>query len=230
MSHPSHPPCTAVRQHQRVFSLLLLLRRAKWTLDTVSTCQLRPPQPGGGQVGGRASGDVKDSGSSEDSGQAARRRRRGGGGVEHVWLVLRAELLHFIHTLLNHLALAEVHSEWQRFRDQIPYLSDVDAFRRAHDAFADVVAARCLLQPHFEPLLERVRGIAALAIRLRMHLETHSPQPSSSLLAAAGRWRSELRASIGSVLNSLRSEAARSPQSSGLLVELCRALDFNRFY
>ncbi|KAL1500494.1 hypothetical protein AB1Y20_013151 [Prymnesium parvum] len=186
----------ARRRHEQVFSLLLQLRRAKWSLET-------------------AGGDGR--------GAAAWRH-------EHAWRVLRAELLHFVNSFYNHLALAVIQVEWVDFHSRLDSLSDVDAFRELHDRFAERIHSRCLLTAQFATLLDAVRSILNLTVRLKGQLFALSSASRRPPHSVAEGWRAELNQGVQSVLSMLREEAGRNPQASGWLVDLRRCLDFNRFY
>ncbi|KAL3920308.1 MAG: hypothetical protein SGPRY_005300, partial [Prymnesium sp.] len=176
-----------------VFTLLLQLRRAKWSLETI-----------------RYPGDKREVSHSQ-----------------HAWRLLQAEMLHFVTTLYTHLTLAVIQVEWTDFCSRLAALSDVDSFREAHDLFASRVHDGCLLGVKFEPLLQAVRSILNLALRLREQVMSMS---ASGPPSAAERWRFELRRGVRFALRSLRVGVDCGPRAACSFVDLCRCLDFNRFY
>ena len=149
----------------------------------------------------------------------------------HPWLVLRAELLHFIAVMYSHLTLAVIQPEWQAFLQAVRTVADVDAFREAHEGFSERMTRRCLLRPRDEPILRAIQRILSIALRLRIQLEALPKQSAQVHVTSATRWRAELRSAVQFVVEALRHAADAEPRAAAAeLLELCRLVDFNNFY
>ena len=192
----------ALRTHERIGVWLLRLRRARWALETSES--------------GRTS--LRDSGPT------------GGWQCAHPWRVLRAQVLHLIASVYSHVVFSVLHSEWQHFVGAAGTLTDVDAFRGAHEAFALRVEQRCLLGPSHAPLIAAIDRILGLALRLRLQLEELPRLAVKSHAVSAARWRAELRTGVQFVLDELRRAAEREPARRAELADLRRLLDYNGFY
>lgn len=196
----------ALRTHERIGVWLLRLRRARWALETSES----------GRTSLRGSGPT------------------GGWQCAHPWRVLRAQVLHLIASVYSHVVFSVLHSEWQLFVGAVSgaagTLTDVDAFRGAHEAFAFRVEQRCLLGPSHAPLIAAIDRILGLALRLRLQLEELPRLAVKSHAASAARWRAELRTGVQFVLDELRRAAEREPARRAELADLRRLLDYNGFY
>ena len=192
----------ALRTHERIGVWLLRLRRARWALETSES--------------GRTS--LRESGPT------------GGWQCAHPWRVLRAQVLHLIASVYSHVVFSVLHSEWQHFVGAAGTLTDVDAFRGAHEAFALRVEQRCLLGPSHAPLIAAIDRILGLALRLRLQLEELPRLAVKSHAVSAARWRAELRTGVQFVLDELRRAAEREPARRAELADLRRLLDYNGFY
>ena len=199
----------SLRTHERVFGWLLRLRRARWALETC--------EGGGGGTGGGGGGG---GGALHD----------GGWQCAHPWRVLRSEVLHLVSSVYSHVTLGVLHPEWRAFVASAPLLSDVDAFRAAHEAFASRVEQRGLLAHRHAPILAAIERILGLALRLRLQLDELPRLSAKAHAASAARWRAELRVGVRFVLDELRRAAGREPAMRAELVDLCRLLDYNGFY
>jgi len=141
------------------------------------------------------------------------------------WWVLRADLLHVVGQLLGYLTTAMVHVEWTAFISRLPALRDLDSYMSAHDDFAARVAARCMLEPRHAPVTHAVHQILSLALQLRIHVDTLTPE-SAAHAPTIERWRVELRHRVQSMLDALRrGMVEQGGRVDADLLELCRALD-----
>lgn len=175
-------------QQQRVFALLLRLRRAKWSLETVSV--------GAGAAGGRCAGSTP---------------------LTRLWWTLRSELLHAVHHILAYVTLAVIAAEWRSLLDGLPALSSVDAFAAACARLYERIASRCFLEPQHEAEMRAVDAILALALRLRAQLSDDlAALPAVAHAAAARRWRAELRRSVQLLMRTLRQQPEGRPLSEAL--------------
>ena len=200
----------ALEAHERVFHLLLQLRRSRWALETADAdgAERRRVQGGMGSSGG-----------------ARERQER---HSAHPWRVLRAEVLHIIGALYSHLALGVINPEWKAFSQRAAQLTHVDAFREAHEAFSRRLLHRCLLGPRDAAIRSAIETILALALRLRVQLDSLPVVGAQAHAASAMRWRAELRECVRFVLDALR--AAGEKESRRELLDLCRLLSFNDYY
>ena len=201
---------TALEAHEAVFQLLLRLRRARWALETADAegAERRRMQAGLGSGGGASEARERFS--------------------SHPWRVLRAEVLHLIASIYSHLTLGVINPEWRAFVEALAESTHVDAFRRVHEGFARRVFERCLLAPCDAPLRRAIDRILALALRLRVQLDSLPRIGAEAHTASATKWRRELRESVRFVLNALRT--AGEQQSRVELLDLCRLLSFNEYY
>lgn len=163
----------ALAKQQQVFALLLRLRRAKWSLESLPL--------------GRAGGASRAGGGFS---------RAGVGFSLRPWWTLRSELLHAIDHLYGFFCLAVISAEWRVWVARLPEMPNVDAVRAAYQVFCDKVAARCFLEAGFSAELAAIDAILTLALRLRVQLEALGTLPPAAHEAAARRWRTELRRSI----------------------------------
>ena len=197
----------AIACHERVFALLLRLRRARWALETVDSTAADASATGGRERGGI-----------------------NGWHSAHPWRVLRAEVLHLISALYSHFTLGVIHPAWRDFASTAPSLFHLDDFRAAHEAFAQRVLSRCLLEERHAPIHAAIERVLGLGLRLRMQLEMLPRLSAKAHAASAVRWRAELRVGVRFVLDELRRAMIGEAGGSGELIELINLLNYNGFY
>lgn len=144
------------------------------------------------------------------------------GGTLRLWWTLRSELLHAIHHIYGFFSVAVISAEWHAWVARVSKLRDIDSLRTAHEDFCVSVAARCFIEDRFVAELDAIDAILTLALRLRVQLEALSTLPPAAHMAAARRWRKELRRSIQLLTDTLD----KQPESRAL----SEALNFNYFY
>ena len=161
----------------------------------------------------------------------------GGGGGErrvgaHPWRVVRAELRHVVSCVYTHLTIGVLAPEWRAALAALQGATDVDSFRREHEAFAARAWGRCFLRPSDARVRHAIERILAMALRLRKQLETLPQLAASAHAASAARWRAQLKASVRFVLEELYHAAYREPVHARRceLLDLQRLLDYNGYY
>ena len=89
-------------------------------------------------------------------------------------------------------------------------------------------AALHLLGARDAPIRRAIETILALALRLRVQLDSLPDVGAQAHAASAMRWRAELRECVRFVLDALR--AAGEKESRRELLDLCRLLSYNDYY
>ena len=198
--------------HEKVFGLLVMLRRARWALETAENGSEAAADGSSGGGGGRVGG-------SDAWRQCA-----------HPWRVLRAEVLHLVSAIYAHLTLGVIHPEWRAFEQTVMDAKEnhVDAFRTAHEGFAARVARGCLLSDSDLPIRNAIERILGLALRLRLQLDDLPRLDANQHAANAAGWRRELRSGVVFVLTELKRAAEQEARPE--LIDLCRLIDYNNHY